>query len=83
MVDTTMRVCSGPTVPASTAARNSGSTSANLDTTPALTVVTDVYPTTGHGAGRVLRVNYNFTNASNPWLRLTTGGAYGASPCVA
>ncbi len=57
------------------APRYSGSTSANLDTTPDLTVVTDVYTTTGHGAGRVLRVNCSFTNATNPWLRLTTGGA--------
>ena len=55
--------------------RYSGSTSANLDTTPDLTVVTDVYTTTGHGAGRVLRVNCNFTNANDPWLRLTTSGA--------
>jgi hypothetical protein len=55
--------------------RYSGSTSINLDTTPDLTVVTDVYTTTGHAAGRVLRVNCNFTNATNPWLRLTTGGA--------
>ena len=55
--------------------RYSTSTSANLDTTPDLTVVTDVYTTTGHGAGRVLRVNCNFTNASNPWLRLTTASA--------
>jgi hypothetical protein len=55
--------------------RYSSSTSANLDTTPDLTVVTDVYTTTGHGAGRVLRVNCNFTNAANPWLRLTTAGA--------
>ena len=55
--------------------RYSTSTSANLDTTPDLTVVTDVYTTTGHGSGRVLRVNCEFTNASNPWLRLTTAGA--------
>ncbi len=52
--------------------RYSGSTSANLATTPDLAVVTDVYNTTGHGTGRVLRVNYNITNAANPWLRLTT-----------
>jgi peptidoglycan hydrolase-like amidase len=55
--------------------RYSGSTSANLDTTPDLAVVTDVYTTTGHGTGRVLRINYNCTNASNPWLRLTTASA--------
>ncbi len=62
-------------VPLFRAPRYSGSTSANLATTPDLAVVTDVYTTTGHGAGRVLRVNCNFTNASNPWLRLTTSGA--------
>jgi hypothetical protein len=55
--------------------RYSGSTSAYLDTTPDLTVVTDVYTTSGHGAGRVLRVSCNFTNPTNPWLRLTTAGA--------
>ena len=55
--------------------RYSSSTSANLDTTPDLTVVTDVYTTSGHGAGRVLRVSCNFTNPANPWLRLTTAGA--------
>jgi hypothetical protein len=55
--------------------RYSASTSANLATTPDLTVVTDAYTTTGHGAGRVLRVNCTFTNATNPWLRLTTGGS--------
>ncbi|MCX6930838.1 MAG: hypothetical protein NT154_47690, partial [Verrucomicrobia bacterium] len=57
------------------APRYSGSTSANLATTPDLAVVTDVYTTTGQGAGRVLRVNCDFTNTSNPWLRLTTSGA--------
>ena len=55
--------------------RYSGSTSANLDALPDLTVVTDVYNSTGHGTGRVLRVNYSCTNATNPWLRLTTASA--------
>jgi hypothetical protein len=55
--------------------RFSGSTSANLAATPDLTIVTDAYVTNGHGTGKVLRVNCNFTNATNPWLRLTTGGA--------
>jgi len=49
--------------------RYSGSTSANLDTTPDLSIVTDVYTTTGHGTGRVLRICCNYTNATNPWLR--------------
>ena len=43
--------------------------------TPDLTVVTDAYTTTGHGTGRVLRVNCNFTNPADPWRRLTTSGA--------
>jgi hypothetical protein len=55
--------------------RYSASTSANLDTTPDLSVVTDVHTTTGHGTGRVLRACCNFTNATNPWLRLTTASA--------
>jgi hypothetical protein len=54
--------------------RYSSSTSANLDTTPDLAIATDVYTTTGHGTGRVLRVSCNYTNATNPWLRLTTAG---------
>ena len=55
--------------------RFSSTTSANLNGTPDLTIVTDAYTTTGHGTGRVLRVNCNFTNLSNPWLRLTTASA--------
>lgn len=55
--------------------RYSGSTSNNLATTPDLSIVTDAYATSGHGTGRVLRVNCSFTNSTNPWLRLTTANA--------
>jgi hypothetical protein len=54
--------------------RYSSSTSTNIDMTPDLSLVTDVYTTTGHGTGRVLRVCCNYTNTINPWLRLTTAG---------
>ena len=57
------------------APRFSGSTSTNLEAAPDLTIVTDAYVTNGHGTGRVLRINCNFTNATNPWLRLTTASA--------
>ena len=52
--------------------RYSGTTKDNLDATPDLAVVTDAYPTSGHGAGQVLRISCAFTNPGNPWLRLTT-----------
>lgn len=55
--------------------RYSGSTSNSLDTGPDLSIITDVYTTTGHGTGRVLRVSCNFTNTTDPWLRLTTASA--------
>ncbi len=55
--------------------RYSPSTSGNLNATPDLTIVTDAYPTGGHGAGRALRVHCDFASVSNPWLRLTTAGA--------
>jgi Putative Ig domain/Stage II sporulation protein len=55
----------------------STSTSGFLDSGPDkdLAAVTDTYPNTGHGTGLVLYVRCNFTNGSNPWLRLTTSGA--------
>ncbi len=54
--------------------RFSGSTSGHLDIFPDLAAVTDTFPG-GHGTGLVLRVDCNFTNAINPWLRLTTSGS--------
>ncbi|MBA4146497.1 MAG: hypothetical protein H0X66_00155 [Verrucomicrobia bacterium] len=36
--------------------------------------VTDNYPVIGYTPGKVLLVTCQFTNASNPWLRLTTEG---------
>lgn len=39
-----------------------------------LAAVTDTYPPGGPPSGHVLRVTCDFTNASNPWLRLTTAG---------
>jgi len=55
--------------------RYSGSTSANLATTPELaTSFADVYrPLAMHGPRAPL--NCNFTNAIDPWLRLTTANA--------
>lgn len=55
----------------------STSTSGFLDSAPDkdIAALTDTYPTTGHGTGIVLYVKCNFTNGSNPWLRLTTSGA--------
>ena len=52
----------------------SGTTSNFLDHAPEMDIaaVTDTYPNTGHETGNVLYVHCNFTNASNPWLRLTT-----------
>ena len=55
--------------------RYSGSTSAFLGSSPDLAAVTDTYVTSGHGTGLVLRISCQFTNASDPWLRLTTSGA--------
>lgn len=55
----------------------SSSTANFLDGAPEmdLAAVTDSYPTAGHGPGKVLYVHCNFTNASNPWLRLSTASA--------
>ncbi len=55
--------------------RYSGSTSSFVGSAPDLAAVTDTYVTNGHGTGLVLRVSCQFTNASDPWLRLTTSGA--------
>ena len=55
--------------------RFSGSTSPLLDAAPDLALVTDTFVTNGNGSGHVLRVSCNFTNPSNPWLRLTTASA--------
>lgn len=51
----------------------SGSTSALLDATPNTTTVTSAFPP-GNGSSRVLQANWSWTNAANPWLRLTTSG---------
>jgi hypothetical protein len=55
----------------------SASTSGFLDSGPDMDIaaVTDTYPNTRHGTGMVLYVHCNFTNGSNPWLRLTTSSA--------
>ena len=55
----------------------SSSTSNFLDEAPEMDIaaVTDTYPTSGHGTGKVLYVHCQFTNASNPWLRLATASA--------
>ena len=52
----------------------SSTTSNYLDAAPEmdLAAVTDTYPATGHNTGKVLYVHCQFTNASNPWLRLAT-----------
>ena len=52
----------------------SGSTSAFLETTPGVTSVTNAFPP-GNNSARALRVSWSFTNAANPWLRLTTASA--------
>lgn len=56
--------------------RQSSTTRGFLDAAPNLAVVTDTFPTAGHGTGRVLRISWRFTaSAMNPWLRLTAAGA--------
>jgi len=55
--------------------RFSGSTSANLASEPDLAAVTDAFPVTGHVSQTVLRVSFNFTNLTSPWLRLSTASA--------
>jgi hypothetical protein len=55
--------------------RFSGSTSANIDIAPDLSIATDLFATNGNASSRALHVSCNFTNPSNPWLRLTTAGA--------
>ena len=55
--------------------RFSGSTTPFIDATPDLALVTDTFATNGNGSGHALRSSINFTNSSNPWLRLTTASA--------
>jgi hypothetical protein len=46
-----------------------------LEAAPNLATVTDTFPTSGHGPGRVLRIGCRFSAAAaRPWLRLTTAG---------
>lgn len=49
----------------------SGSTSPFLEPSPSLASVTDALPA-GNPSARALFVSWSFTNAANPWLRLTT-----------
>lgn len=57
--------------------RNSSSTAGFLNGEPPsdITAVVDTRPLGVHASGNVLRVICEFTNSSNPWLRLTTVGA--------
>jgi hypothetical protein len=43
-----------------------------LDAEPDLAAIMDVFSTNGNSTTRALRIQCNFTNATNPWLRLTT-----------
>ena len=52
----------------------SGSTSAFLEASPNIASVTSSFPS-GNNSTRALRVSWSFTNAANPWLRLTTASA--------
>ena len=62
--------------------RFSGSTSTNIDSTPDLSIIGDVFPA-GNTSTRALHVSCNFSNASNPWLRLTTASAtYFPNPVI-
>lgn len=54
----------------------SSSTSNFLNNAPEMdiAVITDTHPTGGQSSGNVLMLICQFTNANNPWLRLTTAG---------
>lgn len=53
----------------------SGSTATNIDAAPDYSSVTTLFPT-GSGLGnKALFVHCNFTNSTQPWLRLTTASA--------
>ncbi len=55
--------------------KNSGTTSANIDAAPDYSSVTTLFPTGAALGAKVLFVHCDFTNATTPWLRLTTASA--------
>lgn len=64
---------------------NSTSTTNSLNRAPEMDVaaVTDTYPAGGLASGNVLMMLCEFTNANNPWVRLTTAGTdYFADPVI-
>jgi hypothetical protein len=62
--------------------RFSSSTASFMETND-FAIIADLFPTNGNTSARALRINCNFTNASNPWLRLTTfNGATFPNPVI-
>src|SRR5207248_11226959 len=55
--------------------RFSASTTTNMMTPPDFASVSDLFATNGNTSTRALYVNCNFTNATDPWVRLTTSSA--------